>query len=130
MSKNSLIAVTILIIGVFGSILIFGSAKGTGGTLPAENLEIRDGIQYITITAGGGYSPKVSSAKAGIPTKIIVKTSGSYDCSSALAIRSVGFQEILPPEGETEIDIGIPKAGEPLQGVCSMGMYSFKINFI
>ena len=71
----------------------------------------------------------MSTAKAGIPTKLIVKTNGTYDCSASLAIRSIGYQKILTQTGEETIDIGTPKAGEPLQGVCGMGMYSFSINF-
>jgi plastocyanin domain-containing protein len=38
-----------------------------------QNVEVRDGIQYITIDAKGGYSPKTLCAKADIPTKLIVK---------------------------------------------------------
>ena len=129
MNKTTLIAVTIIMLSIFGSIFIIGSKTGNGGTGSVENSQIKDGVQYITINAGGGYSPKLSSAKAGIPTKIIVKTNGAYDCSSSLAIHSIGFQKILPQTGETEIDIGIPKAGEPLRGVCGMGMYSFLVNF-
>ena len=130
MNKNSFIAITILILGVFGFIFIFGfKTNNNGNSVLVENSEIKDGIQYITINAGGGYSPRISSAKAGIPTKLIMKTDGIYDCSTSLVIRSVGFQKILPQTGETEIDIGIPKVGVPLQGVCSMGMYSFSVNF-
>ena len=129
MNKTSLIAITILILAIFGSIFIIGSKTGNSGTASVENSQIKDGVQYITINAGGGYSPKLSSAKAGIPTKLIVKTNGAYDCSSSLAIHSIGFQKILPQTGETEIDIGTPKAGVPLQGVCGMGMYNFLINF-
>ena len=131
MNKNSLIIATIVILGIFVSIFLAGSKpSGNTNTSQAENSEIRNGIQYIRISAGGGYSPKVSSAKAGIPTKLIVKTNGAYDCSSSLAIHSIGFQKILPQTGETEIDIGTPVAGVPLRGVCGMGMYSFLVNFI
>ena len=94
-----------------------------------QNVEIKNGIQYISVNAGGGYSPKISFAKAGIPTKLIMKTNGIYDCSASLVIRSINFQKILPQTGETEINLGIPKAGELLQGVCGMGMYGFVINF-
>lgn len=131
MNKIALIIVTIgLVVGI-GLILLGGSKKDTNNTSTksVENSEIRDGIQYITIKARGGYSPSLSNAKAGIPTKLIVKTNGTYDCSASLVIRSVGFQKILPQTGETEIDIGTPKAGVPLQGVCGMGMYSFLVNF-
>ncbi len=130
MNKTSLIAITIVILGIIASIFILGSkSNGGANSASAENSQIKDGVQYITINAGGGYSPKVSSAKAGIPTKLIVKTNGAYDCSSSLAIHSLGFQKILPQTGETLIDVGTPKAGEPLRGVCGMGMYSFLVNF-
>lgn len=97
---------------------------------PVENSEIRDGIQYITINAKGGYSPRVSKSLAGIPTKIIIKTNNTFDCSASLVVRSLNFQKILPQTGEEIIDAGIPTAGSVVQGVCSMGMYSFVINFI
>ena len=94
-----------------------------------QNVEMRDGIQYVTIEARGGYSPEISTAKAGVPTKLILKTNGTYDCSSSLVIRSIGYQKILPQTGEEIIDLGIPEAGTPLQGTCGMGMYNFLVNF-
>lgn len=96
---------------------------------PVENTIIKDGVQYITITAQGGYSPKESLAKADIPTKIIIKTNGTYDCSSSLVIRSLNYRNILPNTGETTIDAGTPKAGSTLRGVCGMGMYNFTVTF-
>src|SRR6188768_1628738 len=127
MNKNSLIIIPLLIVAILGFIFIIG-AKTRGGDPSVNNSEIRDGVQYITINAQGGYSPRLTEAKSGIPTKLIMKTNGAYDCSSSLVIRSIGFQKILPQTGETEIDLGIPKAGVPLEGVCGMGMYNFKIN--
>ena len=129
MNKTTLVSITIILIALIASVFIFGSKTNNTSGSAVENSQIKDGIQYITINAGGGYSPKLSSAKAGIPTKLIVKTNGAYDCSSSLAIHSLGFQKILPQTGETEIDLGTPKAGLPLQGVCGMGMYSFLVNF-
>jgi hypothetical protein len=63
-----------------------------------------------------------------MPTKLIMKTNGTYDCSSALVIRSINYRTSLPASGETEIDLGILKTGEKIQGTCSMGMYNFAIN--
>ncbi|MDP3996282.1 MAG: cupredoxin domain-containing protein [bacterium] len=123
MQKTVYIIITLALIIAIGIIFTGGEKESK------QSVEIRDGIQYITILASGGYSPRVTEAQSGIPTKLIMKTNGSFDCSSALMIRSIGFQQILPQTGETEIDIGIPKAGEPLEGVCSMGMYNFTVNF-
>jgi plastocyanin domain-containing protein len=129
MNKTVSIIITIGFVIALGVIFVGGSNTGNDAA-SVENSEIRNGVQYITVTAKGGYTPRISSAKAGIPTKLIMKTNGAFDCSSSLVIRSIGFQEILPQTGETEIDLGIPKAGVPLEGVCGMGMYNFTINFI
>ena len=94
-----------------------------------DNSVMKDGIQYVTITASGGYSPRQSGAKAGVSTKLIVKTNGTYDCSASLSINSLNYRKMLPSTGETVIDAGTPKAGDTLRGVCGMGMYSFVINF-
>lgn len=133
MNKMALSIIVIGLIISIGIIVSGGSKNDTGAVAndakpPQQNVEVRDGVQYITITARGGYAPRTSSAKAGIPTKLVVKTNGTYDCSSALVIRSIGYQKILPQTGEEIIDLGTPTAGT-LQGTCSMGMYSFAITF-
>lgn len=130
MSKIALSIVTLgLLIGI--GIIFLGDSNSNADTTSTQfeqNVEVRDGVQYITIQAKGGYSPRVSSAQAEIPTKLIVKTNGTYDCSAALVIRSVGYQKILPATGEESIDLGTPQVGV-LQGLCSMGMYNFTVNF-
>lgn len=133
MNKTASIIITLALVVGLGIVFLDGSKSRDTGTTTStqatQNIEIRDGIQYITIDARAGYSPKVSTAKAGIPTKLVVKTNGTYDCSASLVIRSLGYQKILPQTGEETIDIGIPVAGQPLQGVCGMGMYNFLVNF-
>lgn len=128
MNKTVSIIITLGLVVALG-IVFLGSSKSQETANEGQNVEVKDGVQYITINAKGGYSPRISSAQSGIPTKLIVKTNGSFDCSLSLVIRSIGFQKILPQTGETEIDLGTPKSGEPLVGVCGMGMYNFHINF-
>lgn len=125
-NKLTLIIITLaLVVAMF--IIFSGDSKERN--ISANNVEIKDGIQYVSISARGGYSPNVSKAKAGIPTKLIMNTDGTYDCSVALVIQSINYREILPQNGETEIDLGIGKTGEVLRGTCSMGMYNFRIEF-
>lgn len=137
MSKTTSIIIAVLILG---GAFYYTSRDSTSVSSPVgstqkvgsgtvENSVIKDGVQYITITAQGGYSPRMSTAKAGIPTKLVVKTNGTYDCSSSLAIKSLNYRNMLPNTGETVIDAGTPKAGDTLQGVCGMGMYSFAVQF-
>ena len=128
MQKNTIISI-IVSVALIGGTIYFVSNRATPTGTPSQNVEIRDGVQYVNVTAKGGYSPRTTQLKGGLPTKLVVKTDGTYDCSASLAIRSAGFQKILQPTGEEIIDLGIPKSGEKVQGVCSMGMYNFAVNF-
>lgn len=131
MNKIALSIITLgLILGI--GFMIFGNQVNNGEitVLSNQNIEVKDGVQYVTINAKGGYSPRITSAQSNVPTKLIIKTNGTYDCSVALVIRSIGYQKILPQTGEEVIDIGEQKSGTSLQGTCSMGMYNFEIEFI
>jgi len=129
MNKTASIIIVIALAIALGIIFIGGSKSNPNSGEAVSNSEIKDGIQYVKIKAKGGYTPLVSLAEGGIPTKLIVKTEGAFDCSVALVIRSINYQKILPQTGEEVIDLGTPKKGDSIEGVCSMGMYSFVINF-
>lgn len=118
---------------IIGAIFFVGRNSSNSPTAPAEtanNVTVVDGKQIIEITAKGGYSPRVTTAKAGLPTVIKVKTKATFDCSSALTIPSLDYRKNLPPSGETSIDLPAQVAGSTLQGICAMGMYNFSIQFM
>lgn len=131
--EKKITAISIIIAAVLigGAIMFSGGSKDQKNTAPqtAGNVSIVDGKQVIVINAKGGYSPKVTAAKAGIATIFKVKTNGTFDCSSALVIPSLGYRGNLPPSGETLIDVPAQSAGASIRGLCAMGMYSFTINF-
>lgn len=129
MQKNTIISIVISIALVGGTLYFISDKSMSSGSEVAQsqNVEVRDGVQYVTVTAKGGYAPRITEIKGGLPTKLVVKTDGTYDCSASLVVRSVGFQKILQPTGEEVIDLGVPKSGERVQGVCGMGMYNFQI---
>lgn len=107
---------------------------GTSGGIEKEiagnsNVRIENGAQVVAVTAKGGYAPSNSVAKANTETVLQVTTRGTFDCSSALVIPSIGYRTNLPPSGVTNIAIPPQKSGTVLQGTCSMGMYNFAINF-
>ena len=103
----------------------------TTNTQPVRNnnVTVVDGKQIITIDAKGGYFPHITKAKADMPTILKVTTRGTFDCSSALTIPDIDYKNNLPPSGVTEITIPPQKAGAKIQGLCTMGMYNFKIEF-
>ncbi len=120
----SLVISALIIIGAY----FFFVANTTKAPM-VSLIEVKDGIQYVTIQVKGGYSPRITLAKADIPTKLVMKTNETRDCSSSLIVKSIGYQKVLPPTGETVIDIGTKKKGEIVEGVCNMGMYGFKVEF-
>lgn len=121
MNKITSFIFSILIISISYFVFVFDNKEVP--SIPVT--EIKEGVQYVTIQVRGGYFPRTVSAKSDIPTKLVMKTNETYDCSSALVIKSIGYQKNLPPTGETVIDIGTKNKGETLEGVCSMGMYGF-----
>jgi plastocyanin domain-containing protein len=126
MNANVLISIIVSISLIGGTLyVVAGGPLLSNESVQTQNIEIKDGVQYVTISAKGGYSPRVTDIKGGIPTKLIMETDGTYDCSSSLVIHAVGYQKMLPATGKEIIDLGIPKSGEELEGLCSMGMYSF-----
>lgn len=125
------IAISIIIASVLivGAIVIAGQSGSQDVVIAVSNVSVVDGKQIVEIGVKGGYFPGVSSAKADMPTILRMKTQGSFDCSSAVLIPSIGYRANLPPAGKTDIVIPPQKSGAILQGSCAMGMYNFQIQF-
>ncbi len=123
----SIIAAVVLIGGAF--MLTKGNSQTQADTeVAANNVTVIDGKQIITINAKGGYLPRKSIAKAGMPTIIRFDTNGTFDCSSSVRIPSMNISKILPQTGTTDIDVGTQQVAT-LQGTCGMGMYPFEVEF-
>ncbi len=133
--KQTTISIIIVIILIGGALFITrgGNVNVSSNSEKVQeqnihNVSIIDGKQIVEIKAKGGYSPRVSTAKAGIPTILRFNTNGTFDCSASVRIPSMNISKILPNSGATDIDLGSPQLGL-LQGTCGMGMYPFEINF-
>jgi plastocyanin domain-containing protein len=127
--KSTIISIAIAVVLIGGAVLLTRGGDSSSPAQNANNVTVVDGKQIIEINAKGGYSPKVTTAKADMPTVIKVATNGTFDCSSALTIPSIGYRSNLPASGVTEIEVPAQKAGTKLQGLCAMGMYNFAVNF-
>lgn len=128
--KGILIAIAVSV-ALIGGATMLSNNNGTASVDPVakeNNVSIVDGVQIIEIDAKGGYLPRQSVAKAGIPTVIRFNTTATFDCSSSVRIPSMNISKMLPQTGSTDIDIGVQSAG-PLEGSCGMGMYPFEVVF-
>ncbi len=128
--KTTTVSIVIAVALIGGAIMLSGKSSDNDASQAAHNnVSVIDGKQIITIDAKGGYSPKITTAKADMATTLRVGTNGTFDCSSALTIPSLSYRSNLPPSGVTDIEIPPQKPGTKLQGLCAMGMYNFAVNF-
>ncbi len=129
--KWTIISIIIALALIGGTIALSRSPRDTRSTSKsndANNVSMEGDTQVIEITARGGYQPRRSVAKAGVPTIVRFKTNNTFDCSSSVRIASANISKSLPLTGTTDIDLGSPTVGL-LNGSCGMGMYSFDIDF-
>ncbi|MDP3962564.1 MAG: cupredoxin domain-containing protein [bacterium] len=124
------ISISIIIAAVLigGALIFTGSGSKDEPAVNRDNVSIVDGKQIVAISAKGGYQPRRSTARAGLPTILRFDTKGTFDCSAAVRIPSVNISKFLPQTGSTEIDIGVQEAGT-FYGSCGMGMYPFEVEF-
>lgn len=95
----------------------------------ASNVSIVSGKQEITLTVWPWYNPKISTAKADMPTVLKVVGKNAYWCESAVRIPELKYAVNLEPKGTDTVDLWIHKAGDTINGTCGMGMYNFQIKF-
>jgi Cu+-exporting ATPase len=131
MDKKIGISILIATLIIAGAFVYSGKRSQTGENSGTQtiNAVIENGVQIVDITARGGYSPRVVKAKAGVATTLRVTTKETYDCSVSLVIPKLKYEKFLSSNGVEEIKIPAEKATGTINGLCSMGMYSFKIVF-
>lgn len=127
MEKNIGFSILVSTILIATALVFVGSRKTPTETAP---LALQEGErQIVDITARGGYSPRLVEAQAGKETLLRVTTKDTYDCSISLVIPKLKYDKFLSSTGVEEIIIPAEKATGTLNGLCSMGMYSFKVVF-
>jgi plastocyanin domain-containing protein len=124
--------VVLLIIGlvVFSLTRSSGKSDEVITTTITNNVMVDADRQIIDLTAKGGFEPKTTVAKANKETILKLNTKNTFDCSSTLSIPALGVSKQLKPNGTEEVVIPAQQPGTKISGTCSMGMYSFSLNFI
>lgn len=128
---NSKILISFLLTGFFvGMAFTYAGGDPEGdGNVDAGSVTMVEGVQVVEMQAKGGYFPSSVTLQAGVPTLVRMNSSGTYDCSASLQIPQIDYSVFLPATGVTEIEIPAQAAGTTIQGLCSMGMYGFKLIF-
>jgi plastocyanin domain-containing protein len=115
---------------VFALVLITATSKSNNQSeFNSSAVKTIDGVQYISLSAGLGYTPNRIMASASLPTKLKIKTNNTYDCTAYLNIPKLNIKKFLPPTGTTEIALDNLKPGEEIEGFCGSDTYKFVIRF-
>lgn len=137
MTKTNIIIAVITILLVWGIVTGVKLYKGNnssdsswkGSLAASSNVAVVNGKQQITITAGQGYTPRITQAKAGMPTEIKIQGRNAYGCESAVRIPELGYSKNLAATWSDIVKLPEQKVWDIINGTCSMGMYSFQIQF-
>jgi len=130
--KKFLIIILVITVGLLG---IFVLATGSGQQADVQGASSNvttaaDGSQTVTVNVDSyGYSPRTLTAKAGVATTLLMSAKNAYGCEVSFTVPKMGIRTTLPSTGDTKFDLGSQPAGTKLTGTCTMGMYSFTINF-
>jgi sulfite exporter TauE/SafE len=98
---------------------VFGGSPADTGTV-----SVKGGQQLAVITArNSSYRPENIQVRSGIPTTLVVRSTGLTGCIRTFVIASRDLQQVLPASGETRIPLGILRPGT-IRYACAMGMYT------
>jgi hypothetical protein len=105
---------------------IAGLDKKVEGSATAE----ASGKQRVVIEASSSaYTPNAITAKAGVPTDLVVRGVNAAGCIRSFTVPKLGIEETIPENGVVTIPLGTLSAGRyPFS--CSMGMYSGTITVV
>jgi Cu+-exporting ATPase len=87
----------------------------------AHTADLAGGVQRITVTVRGGYSPDVIRARQGAPLEVVFDRQESGDCTSRVVFPDLAMSASLPAFEQTTVRLAAPAAGS-FGFACGMNM--------
>lgn len=84
------------------------------------------GVQQVTITVQGGYSPAQVRVKRGAPVRLVFDRQETSGCSEEVVIPEFGVRRFLPAFQKTAVEITPQKTGT-FDFTCGMSMLRGKL---
>jgi len=83
--------------------------------------QLRDGVQEITITVKGGYSPDLIRVRQGVPVRLVFDRQESGDCTSRVVFADLALSKSLPAFGKATVEF-VPERAGRIGFACGMNM--------
>ncbi len=116
-----------------GVIVVVGAAVLTGlmvwfffGPRTSRKADLTDGVQVVTVTVKGGYSPEIVEVGPGVPVRLLFDRQESGDCSSRVVIPAFKVNQSLPAYATTSVEFVPEETGE-FDFACGMNMLHGRI---
>jgi Cu+-exporting ATPase len=87
----------------------------------ARTAELAGGVQRVTVTVRGGYSPDVIRARSGVPLELVFDRQESGDCTSRVVFPDLAVSASLPAYERTTVRL-MPSAAGSFGFACGMNM--------
>jgi len=87
----------------------------------ARAAALSGGVQRVTVTVRGGYSPDVIRARRGVPLEVVFDRQESGDCTSRVVFPDLAVSAALPAFGQTTVRLDPATAGS-FGFACGMNM--------
>ena len=91
------------------------------GPKQARSARIMGGVQDVTVTVKGGYSPDVIRVQQGLPLRLTFDRQEAGDCTSRVVFADFGASKTLPAFGTATLEFTPDKVGE-FGFACGMNM--------
>ena len=91
------------------------------GAKEASRAELRDGVQEVTVTVKGGYSPNRVEVRQGVPVRLVFDRQETGDCTSRVVFSDFGINKSLPAYATTAVEFSLKQVGE-FGFACGMNM--------
>jgi len=115
-----------LLVLLGGIAAIGGLAWFFFGPKRATAAHLRDGVQEVTVTVKGGYSPDVIQVTQGVPVRITFDRQESGDCTSKVVFPDFQLSRNLPAFGSAVVELTPTETGE-FGFACGMNMVHGKL---
>ncbi len=81
------------------------------GPKKSREAELRDGVQEVTITVKGGYSPDLIRVRQGVPIRLMFDRQEGGDCTSRVVFPDFAVAESLPAFKTSTVELMPDTAG-------------------
>ncbi|CAN5142055.1 heavy metal translocating P-type ATPase [soil metagenome] len=110
-----------VVVVIAGAVLSAGLWRFFFGSKDASRAELRGGVQEVTVTVKGGYSPDRVEVRQGVPVRLVFDRQETGDCTSRVVFSDFGINRSLPAYASTTVELLPERVGE-FGFACGMNM--------